>query len=231
MTARVAVRGRARWYHDAPIMPRRCFPLLFLLAFSAAFGQAPPDTGEPWTVVHEVDGIKVFQRVSPNPDLREYKAIGLFDLPAPQLASVLKDRPKYTEFFPYLVENRQFVKADHHYSYERISAPFVSERDYTVEHVDEDLEGGGFRINFHDANEEGPIATPDKVRVQVVRGMWEVLAKGESRSQITYHVYTDPGGAIPNFIINAANKKGVSRAMLALVERARSLGKVNGSAR
>lgn len=176
-------------------------------------------------MVHEVEGIKVFQRVSANPALKEFKAIGTLDIPASVLSGVLKDRKKYTEFFPYLIENRPIQKDGKLYSYERIDAPAVSVRDYTVELFDEDLEDGGFRARFHDANDAGPPPVPDYVRVQVVRGMWEVVSKGPGSSQVTYHVYTDPGGSIPNFIINMANKKGVSRAVVALRDRARSLMK------
>lgn len=182
-----------------------------------------PESTAPWEVVHEVEGITVYSRASQNPSLKEYKAVGILDLPASVLTGVMKDRARYTEFFPYLEENRPILKDGHRYSYERISAPLVSERDYTVEQLDEDLEGGGFRMRFHEANDQGPAASTGKVRVQVVRGMWEILSKGADRAQVTYHVYTDPGGAIPNFIINAANKKGVSRAVLALRDRARSL--------
>lgn len=185
----------------------------------------PPETDAPWTVVHEVEGITVSQRVSQNPALKEYKAVGILDIPASVLSGVLKDRAKYTEFFPYLIEARRFEKDGKHYSYERIDAPAVSVRDYTVEQVDEDLEDGGFRISFHEQNDVGPPPVDGYVRVQVVRGMWEILSKGDGKSQVTYHVYTDPGGSIPNFIINMANKKGVSRAVLALRDRALSLMK------
>jgi len=194
---------------------------LFVAAFPA-FGQEAQGKN-PWQLVYEVEGIKVYQRISQNPALKEYKATGILKLPAEALTAVMMDRPHYREFFPYLVENRQFEKEGAHYSYERIKAPFVSERDYTVSVHDEDLPDGGFRYRFHDANDKGPPPAKGRVRVQVVDGSWEILPKGKRHSLVTYHVFTDPGGSIPNFIINMANKKGVSRAVLALRDRTRSI--------
>ena len=193
----------------------------FVLSFALLAPAWADESG--WNVVYESEGITVYQRVTADAALKEFKARGVLDIPAAHLASVMKDRSKYTEFFPYLVENRPIVKDGHHYSYERIKAPLIAERDYTVEHVDEELDDGGLRIRFRDANDIGPPPVDGNVRVQTVKGMWEILHVDGGRAQVTYHVYTDPGGSIPNFIINAANKKGVFKAVTALRDRAQSL--------
>lgn len=200
---------------------RALLPLLIAVAASPASPEeaAIPAPEAAWNVVHEVEGITVYQRDDADSDLKEYKAIGVVDVPAPVLSGVLKDRARYTEFFPYLVENKPFTKDGKHYSYERLDPPLVSERDYTVEHADEDLEGGGLRVRFHDANDAGPAASEDRVRVASVDGMWELVAVDAARTRITYHVHTDPGGSVPMFLVNIANKRGVSSAVQALRDR------------
>jgi hypothetical protein len=171
--------------------------------------------------VHAAEGITVWRRLTANAAVEEYRAIGVLDLPAGALAAVLHDHDRYIEFFPFLVEDRQVPNPGGIYRYQRVRAPFVAERDYTLRLIEQELPGGGLRMYFHEANAIGPPPSPTCVRVPLVRGMWEVVALGESSSRVTYHLLSDPGGALPDFFLRFVTRKGVWNTVAALRDRTR----------
>ncbi|MFN7975348.1 MAG: hypothetical protein U0166_23845 [Acidobacteriota bacterium] len=165
---------------------------LLLLSASLARGargqepETPPETGAAWTMVHEVEGIKVFQRVSANPALKEFKAIGTLDIPASVLSGVLKDRKKYTEFFPYLIENQPIQKSGSLQLQRALDAPAVSVRDYTVELFGKDLEDGpGSAEPTRTTQGHRPCRTTSGCRSFAACGRWSPRGRGRARSPTT----------------------------------------------
>ena len=86
--------------------------------------------------------------------------------------------------------------------YQRIRAPVVSERDYTVlMHRDGDGQGGEARITFRLANEDGPPPARGVVRLSTLRGLWSVTPAADGGCDVVYSIHSEPGGNIPAFLV------------------------------
>jgi hypothetical protein len=53
-----------------------------------------------------------------------------------------------------------------------------------------------------------------------VKGNWTIEKLTDTQTRITYYLYTDPGGSIPNWIANKANKQSVPDLLDAVRKRA-----------
>lgn len=184
-----------------------------LLAFALL---APPDSGEGWVKAAETDGITVFTRDKPGSEVKEMKALGTIDAPPDAVWKVLRDYPKYKERMPYtevasVVATEDGGKVTYFYS--KISAPFVSKRDYTLKIVDESdwKDGKGFlKSSWVIAADKGPPPTDGVVRLKINDGFWRLEPiDGGKRTQATYYLFTDPGGSVPKFLVNQANSGAV----------------------
>ena len=101
--------------------------------------------------------------------------------------------------------------------YSKINTPLVDRRDYIIRLVDESAwqEGKGFmKVTWtvvNDMDEKVPVPK-DVVRVRINEGYWLLEPREEGKKTFaTYYVYTSPGGALPNFIINKANTIAVPK--------------------
>ena len=57
-------------------------------------------------------------------------------------------------------------------------------------------------------SDEGPPEQPNYVRVKHIRGGWTLAPTSDGGSDVTYIIASHPGGTIPAWIINAAQKEG-----------------------
>jgi hypothetical protein len=115
---------------------RRFLSLLFALVtfgICSDLSAAEPETSAEWTLVSKSDNITIYRRPRAGPGHNESKVIGEFAAPIEIVHAVIDDVEAYSKFMPYTVECRVLKRdGDSVLTYQRISAPFVSDRDYTV---------------------------------------------------------------------------------------------------
>ena len=181
--------------------------LLLLIALS------PPEGS--WQEAARSGDIVIYNRTRAGSDVREVLAVGTIDAAPEHVHRVLDDNARYQDFMPYTKESR-VLKRDGAtlWSYERINAPLVAERDYTVRITHREVKRGDGSVVLHHAftqsNVDGPPAVDGVVRVAVLDGRWELEPiDGGKRTRATYWVYTSPGGSVPTFLVNAANTNAV----------------------
>lgn len=192
------------------------FALTLLFAVSLA-----ADNPNPWELVDDDDGIKVWARAVPGSEIREVKAIGQIAAPAKRVWDTICDVDRYTIFMPYVEKTKVLGKHDKgHYEYQRVNPPFVDRRDYTLKiTLEVDEAKGRYRRSWMPANDKGPAERKDSVRVKVNEGYWLITAVGPSTAETTYYLYTDPGGSIPNWLINKGNTTSVPDLLRAVRNR------------
>ncbi len=184
---------------------------MFALALLLAL--APPDGG--WQEVARAGDLVIYNRARDGSDVREVLAVGTFDATPEHVHRVLDDNAGYQDFMPYTKVSRVLKREGATvWSYERINAPLVAERDYTVKITHRTLTRGDGAVVVHhaftQANADGPAPVDGVVRVAVLDGRWELEpTDGGARTRATYWVYTAPGGSVPTFIANAANTNAV----------------------
>ena len=106
----------------------------------------------------------------------ESKAIGEIAASIEVVHAVIDDVESYPQFMPYTVECRVLKRERNSVlTYQRISAPLVSDRDYTVRvrTSSKPVEGGiSYLSRWETENALGPPEKPGVVRVKLCEGGW-----------------------------------------------------------
>jgi len=169
-----------------------------------------------WSVTSRSPEITVYERVRKGSALREFKAVGVMAVPPAVIKRVIDDVDQYPRFMPYVIEARVISRDGANLvSYQRISPPFVSDRDYTVRVSCETRTGAGgtcFCNRWQAANELGPAEKSGVSRVKITEGSWLLEPEdGGRRTRATYHIYSDSGGSLPISITNAASRSAIPK--------------------
>jgi hypothetical protein len=190
-------------------------PLLFLVADEA-----------PWKLAAERDRVKVYAREHAGSAVREMKAVGLVDAPPLEVWRVVRDYEAYPVSMPYTVEAKVLRRSagdEVMLVYNRLEPPMVSSRDYLITITDESdwRDGRGFlKSSWTAAGADADALLPERqgvVRVRLNDGYWLLEPREAGRKTLaTYSVYTAPGGAVPPFAANAANRVAVPRVFAAI---------------
>lgn len=175
-----------------------------------------------WELVTNNQGIKVWTREKAGSAVKEVMTSGAVDAPSWRVLKVVTDLDGYANFMPHTKESRILEKEGNEaLFYTRVAPPLISDRDYTLKIVSTRIEGRerDFLIRFEQANDRGPATIKGVVRVDVVRGYWQLETKNEGATLLTYYVFTEPGGSVPDGLANKANVQSVPAIIKAVRER------------
>jgi hypothetical protein len=182
-----------------------------------ALGTATPDAGLPWHQVSQTQNLTVWARDVPGSQVKELKAAGLVDARPAAVFAVLHDLGRFSETMPYTKVSR-VLEADPAgrvtYLYSVIEAPVIANRDYTLKVTAEKApspDDPTAKIVWETANGHPKAPPPQQglVRLGTVNGSWELKPFSIDRTFAVYHVYSDPGGALPAFVVNQVNSDAV----------------------
>lgn len=184
-----------------------------LLAVSVLSG-AP--AGEGWTIAAQNERVTVYARERKETGVQEMRAEGVLDAPPLAVWRALRDYERYPKTMPYVRVARVLERQDGDkviYLYSVVSAPMIDARDYAIRLVDESdwRDGRGYlKVSWTAANERAPKAVANIVRVEVNEGFWLLEPTDDGKkTRAVYYLYTDPGGAIPKWIVNRANASAI----------------------
>ena len=186
---------------------------------------ANAEPSDEWVLISKSDDIAIYRRPRSGPGHNESKVIGEIAAPAEVVHAVLDDIESYSKFMPYTVECRVLKRdADSVLTYQRISAPLVSDRDYTlrVRTTTKTVEGGkSYFSRWETENALGPAQKRGVVRVNLCEGSWLLEPLGPNSTRATYMIYTDSGAALPAFIKNTGSQIGLRKMFTAVRKQAR----------
>jgi ribosome-associated toxin RatA of RatAB toxin-antitoxin module len=176
-----------------------------------------------WQVLSSKEGLLVERRPAEG-SLYEIRATTESSLsPAAIFETIWKQR-EHPEFVPHLKRLDLLSEAgDERLSYEQVAIPLARDRDYTVrlqKRVDADAQR--YEVAFATANDAGP--PPDKrhVRVPSIRGRWLIEPGPDGKgSMVRYEVFSDPGGALPSWLLNRVQGDAVAKLVRAMLQRTR----------
>jgi hypothetical protein len=206
------------------MIPRNFLCLLFALPGGLAgpnlLAAEPEAISSEWKVVSTSENVELSRRQRALSN--ESKAIGEIAAPVEIVHAVIDDVESYPKFMPYTAECRVLKRERNSVlTYQRISAPLTSDRDYTVRirTSSKPVEGGiSYFSRWETENALGPQEKPGVVRVKLCEGSWLLEPVGPNTTRATYTIYTDSGGAIPAFIKNTGSQIGI-RKMFAAVRK------------
>jgi hypothetical protein len=185
-------------------------PTLSLLVLLSGANEAA------WKQVSRDDGISVLARTPEGGGAAEVKATTLMDVPADAVWKVVRDYVNYKKVMPYTEESRVLATQEGGKVttvYCLVNAPLVDKRDFIIRVLDEsDWKGGqGFmKATWKETSEGAPAEREGVVRVKLNQGYWLLEPReGGKKTFVTYYVLTDPGGSLPGWVSDKANKSSV----------------------
>jgi hypothetical protein len=181
------------------------------LLLSGLFAAAPALADEPWEQVSDQKGIVVDRRKVEGSKLKEFRGRGVVDAPLASLLSVFNDIDKGTEWMDScssssLVEDRGERSK---IAYNRTRAPWpVSDRDVVLSNtVTFDEREGVVRIEVTSVDHPNMPPVNGVVRMPSLRGHWYLWAEPDGKTRVEYQVHANPGGALPNWLVNYVSKE------------------------
>ncbi|MCR9096323.1 MAG: START domain-containing protein [bacterium] len=158
-----------------------------------------------WTLGRQEDGITVHTRPVEGSGIDEFRGVAEVDAPAEAIVALLRDSNRFKDWFPNTPESRLLDRngaVSHQYSVMATPWP-VSDRDNVLRSVlSRDTETGVVEITVTADPDHYP-EQPDRVRVRRANGLWRFEPLSESRTRVTFQMHLEPGGGIPQWMINA----------------------------
>ena len=164
-----------------------------------------------WETIKKSDGIVVDRRTVEGSPLKEFRGRAELPVPVASILAVFQDIPHATEWMDqcngsHLVEDRG---TEDKIVYNRTHAPWpVKDRD-SVLHNQVTIDDSGRRVELDFWSETNAKEPPikDAVRMPFVRGHWLLEASADgSSTRVEYQVHANPGGALPNWLVNYVSR-------------------------
>lgn len=164
-----------------------------------------------WKLKSEVDDLKVYTRKTEGSNLEEIKVNFIVHFPLMDVVALVNDVPASTEWV-YACKEARVVKltsATEMISYGRVSVPFpMNDRDYVVKSkLWQDAKTKEVFITTTHVSGHVP-AVEDCVRIPKMVIKWRIKPVAAEKVHIEYHLVSDPGGTIPDWVVNLAIDKG-----------------------
>jgi len=197
----------------------RLAAILLLSGFTTASRAVDPPADD-WKLTSKEDGVTIYSRTRSGSPIKEFKAVGHIDATPRALMAVIDDVDAYPHFMPYISECRVLKHdGDSLISYQRVSPPFCTDRDYSirVRHETKTTPAGkAYVCRWELANALGPAESTEIVRVKINEGSWLIEPAPGNTASATYCVYTDSGGTLPAWLAGKANQVGIGKLFEAL---------------
>lgn len=163
-------------------------------------------------------------RTADGSDVREYQVEGELAADVVDLQETLCDPERFPDFMPHVSEARVLSRNGKTFRvYTRIDPPVGGSRDYVTDvTVVQEVAADGTGT-FRQTWRALPNAFPARsgiTRIRINDGSWHVRPAGEGRSKVTYRFRVDPGGWVPEFVAELANKKTIPEQLQAIEREA-----------
>ncbi len=185
------------------------------------FNQAFAQTGEPWELKSNSEGVQIFTRDIAGSKIKALKVECELEATLSQMVAVMLD-VKGSEKWLYHTSSNYIVKQvspSEMYYYSRVELPWpLTDRDF-VAHL---------KVSQHPVTRVVTIdapcvpdmvpVDPKRVRVSNSNGIWLFTPAGSNKVKVVYTLHTDPGGSIPAWLINLFVTQGPSQSFKKLKE-------------
>lgn len=200
----------------------RATKTLFAFAFLAGASRTAAADPPAWRPDGVSDGVRVDRRDVPGSSFDELRLSTVSSLSLARLCDAI-----YPVRLPARLE-RRFKKQEllretetDRWTYEQISVPVVSDRDYVI-HVklEQGAPTGHCSVSFE--TEDDPSRPPVRgfVRIPVIRGHWDAFPVADGKVSVQYRIFSEPGGGIPAFLTRAGQRGAAVDFMRVILARA-----------
>jgi hypothetical protein len=185
-------------------------------------GTARADSPAQWVPDGSTDGVRVERREVPGSHFDELRLSLLSALSLQRLCDAIY--PKIVETtLEQRFKKRELLRqtADERWTYEQISVPVVSDRDYVM-HVklDQPASTGRCQVTFETVVDPSRPPVAGFVRIPVIRGHWDLMPAGEGKVAVLYEIFSEPGGSVPAFLAKGSQRSAAVDFMKIILARA-----------
>jgi hypothetical protein len=190
-----------------------------------------------WALLTDFQQGRLYRQEREDSPVVALRAEGALRAPAWAVRDVLLHAFEHDRISPYLAKRkvlhaegcregaRDLPGCRRVWVYERYEPPLVGARDYAfrMDVVVDDVDSGGdfeLRWTLDDSRGAPPEGTTHMVRNT---GGWEIAPASAGSSTFRYHIDVDPGGSVPSWIVNMANRSQVPSVIAAVEDEARKL--------
>ena len=225
---RLGVEGERRHHrgvrHGRSLAYRRV-TVLVVITMAALLSSSSAQATQ-WEPVSRDEVVEVEARPRPGSAIRQLRARGVMPAAPHVVNAVLAAVDRYPEFMPYVKEARILgVDGATTSVYQRLAFGLVglSDRDYVIDitqSVETDRQGRPIYGRRWLVGDSARVPErPSTVRLSVNRGYWRLTPdeSGPTATRATYCLFTDPGGALPTFIVNQANTVAIRKVFSAVI--------------
>jgi hypothetical protein len=176
----------------------------------------------PFSAVETAGGRTLSARPVPGSPFKEYRVQGLAPYAPGPLCAFIFDWGTREGDGPGITHHALLVDgAAERVVYQQISQPIVSKRDFAFTSVHLPGDGGPCRVRFRITNALAPPRPEGFVRMERMWGEWVVESK-PGGSQVTYTLFSDPGGSIPPFLVHGPARDATVGAFARMLTRAKA---------
>lgn len=187
--------------YKLPEMIRKTLSLT--VALSLAVSAVAYATGASWALEQDEGGIQVYTRAVANSPFLEVKATALINAPVAHLAAIMGDGEGCSEWRAMCKSSQVLGTASdtERDVYMVLDLPWpVSDRDMVIHSIiDIDAAAKTVTVQLQSASSKHPLQ--DYVRA-TTNGEYQIKARGEEQSELTYIMHTDLGGDLSADLIN-----------------------------
>lgn len=175
----------------------------WVLVFYAAIATAGAPA--PWSLAKQENGIDVYTRPVEDSGIKEFKGVAEVGVKLERILEVLRDSNQFKTWFPNTRESKLLARDGAvSYQYSVMATPWpLDDRDNVLRSVTTRDEGSGIvQIETTAVPDYYPVQK-GRVRVQKAHGTWTLEPIGHDRTHVTFTMHLEPGGGIPQWLINA----------------------------
>jgi hypothetical protein len=187
------------------IQPTRSLLTQISLGFLLIIIGGTQSQADDWTLEKQADGIDVYTRPVAGSYIKEFKGEGVVGVDVEDIVGLLRDAGRFKDWFPNTSESRLVKReGDTSYQYSVMATPWpISDRDNVFRSVTtRDESTGRVEITVNAAPTEVPIQD-GRHRVTRAKGSWQLTPQGPERTLVTFIMHLEPGGGLPDWMVNA----------------------------
>ncbi len=196
----------------------KIFLFQFLLS-ALLFSGTSPTTA--WKLKSQKGNIKVYTRTTTKSDIKEVRITTQIEGDLDDLLTLLDDVASFKKWL-YRCTKSELLKTvtkGEYYYYNLTDFPFpFSDRDMVIHSKTWKVPGSSVVKTYSKAYTKGDLYKEQSgiVRINILEYTWTFTPLNNGLIDIDYEIFSDPGGALPAWVVNMAVSKGPMETMLRL---------------
>ena len=196
--------------------------LFLILPFSISSQMLP---GDDWKLRKDEEGIQVYTRDAEGSDIDELKVVSTFHASLSAVVAVIMDANNFPNWIYACTEGKILNQPSptEQYQYQLMNAPYpIADRDIVTHFtLTQDKNTGVVSTTAAAAPDYIP-EKDDVVRVPVFIGVYQLTPLAGGNVEVVYTLRMEPGGSIPDWLVNATIVAGPFQSNLEMAKQIQS---------